>query len=137
MKYLLLILLLSGCGVDDGDDFSGEYEGWTGEWVEKNDNFTVNYDESIEGPLLETIEQVWLEVQACVGLPTPAGIVIEYSNDLPNNMYGYYIGGYIRIEEKDVLHNHTTLRHEFIHAIQVYWALPRPDHDSPFFTDCV
>jgi len=137
------VLFLTGCGSESSSELPDDVPQWSGKWVEKNDNFTVSYDSSIEGPLLETIEQVWLEVQACVGIPDKAGLIIEYTpqSQIYKGRYGYIIYNkkYIRVRNADRYLDDKTLRHEFVHWLLWQVGTPSVDqdnHNSPFFEIC-
>ena len=149
MRFLVLCLLLAGCGdladyvsndLPDDDDFPG----WSGNSVERNDQFKLNYDPNkINGPIMGAIERVWLEVQTCIGvsLPNP-GLIIEYTrgSKIPDPYDGYivYRDHYIRIHQDD-WGFHYLLRHHFIH-----WALwmlgtsrfDLDNHNSPYYDRC-
>jgi len=137
---IVTVVALSGCGSDYPDD----YESWSGESVEKSDNFTVNYDSDvIDGPLIAHIEDVWLDVQSCAGIPTRAGLVIEYTsqNKIKDGKRGYiiYADRYIRVRDTDLKHDDKTLRHEFVHWILRFAGVSAEDnsnHNSPFFDVC-
>ena len=143
-----LLIVLTGCGIETNEPvekFDADNAGkWSGEWVERNDNFTVNYDPGvIDGPLLENIERVWLEVQTCIGIPTVAGLVIEYTptNEIQTGYRGYIIYGekYIRIREFDTELDDATLRHEFVHWILKQAGTSSEDltgHNSDFYSEC-
>jgi len=148
MKYLLIILLLSGCGVEDE---SSGYPGWSGKIVEQNEKFTLAYDTAvIKGPLMEEIEQVWLDVQTCIGVPMPDPmLIIEYTPlaTLPidkktgDQLIGYitYNARYIRIFDGDPLFYNNTLRHELVHWIEKQLGVSKYDldnHTSQFYLDC-
>ena len=144
MKYffITLVIFIIGCGAEP-DDFDIEKAGlWSGKWVERNDNFIVNYDTNvIDGPLLDGIEETWLASQTCVGIPTRAGLVIEYTHksEIQDGYNGYilYHKKYIRVQETD--YSNKILAHEFIH-----WILhvanasefDNKEHNSDYFSNC-
>jgi len=142
---LFLAFLLTGCGSsDDAEDGPlTDPPNWTGNKVEENDNFIVNYDiKVIEGPLMEMIENEWRAVQVCMGLPTELmrELIIEYvkPSEIQDSYTGYivYRWRYIRVWDRDLPFNHT-LRHEFVHYILWTIGVNSSDHESQFFTDCV
>ena len=149
VRALVLVLILAGCG-DVGDYISNDLDngedwpGWSGNYVEKNDQFKVNYNpDEIDGKIMGTIEMIWLEVQTCMGVSMPnAGLIIEYTpgSKIPNPYDGYiiYQDGYIRVDEDDWGY-HWTLRHEFIHWI--LWELGTSlldlnTHNSNYYDWC-
>ena len=138
-KQILIaaVLVLTGCA----DPEDPPRDGWSGDWVEKNDTFTVNYDTNlVTGPLLEMIQEQWLEVQTCMGLPSRIKVVIEYVTEaeIPAGLRGYinYKPAYIRLRNVDLELLNRTLRHEFIHWI-LHKVDPNQDtHESPYFLEC-
>ena len=141
MYRLIVILLLSGCGVKQ-EPFDWTKAGtWSGEAKESNENFIVNYPSTIKGPILGTVEQVWLDAQECVGIPTRAGLTIEYTSksEIQAGYNGYilYHLKYIRVSDQD--YNNQTLAHEFVHWILFVNGVSHDqnnNHKSPFFNDC-
>jgi len=154
---VVLALLLTGCsttsntGPSNGDGAFYGWPGWTGNYQERNERFTVNYDPGkLPGPWLYIIDQVWLDVQACVGLAPPdPKLVIEYvaqsnmpliDGSLQVTAYINYDTRYIRITDYDLQQNQSNhLRHEFVHYL-LWWAqVPQSDlntHNSQFYAEC-
>ena len=146
---LALCLILAGCGdldeyVSNDLDDDKDFPDWSGNYVEKNEQFKLNYDpDEIDGKIMGTIELVWREVQTCIGVAMPnAGLIIEYTpgSKIPDPYDGYiiYQDGYIRIDDDDWGY-HWVLRHEMIHWILWELGTSRWDlynHNSPYYDLC-
>ena len=148
---ILLCILLAGCGIDDlGYDCTNDCSGsdWSGNSVESNASFTVNYDTAvISGPIMGLVEHAWLTVQTCIGVSMGnPGLIIEYvrRSSLPQfnggdiNGYIDFDDGYIQLHDGDVFSNRT-LRHEFVHWILWQLGTSSSDlesHNSPYYDLC-
>lgn len=157
-SILLACLLLSGCGsVLEGAAHGAAYDEteswpeWTGNSEEENQRFTVNYDRNVTpGPWLYLIDEIWRDVQACVGIAAPdPHLTIEYVplsqlpiTDAGFQVYAYitYRSRYIRVVDHDLPSiDGNNLRHEFVHYLLWYAGVPQDDldnHNSPFYEEC-
>lgn len=142
MKYFILILAvtLAGCGFETVD----RVEPGTVDraHIERTDNFTINYDqETIPDSIGDHIEAVYLQVQACVGLPTPGGLHIQYR---PIEYFPAPVAGWIMYDSRlieiyygDRTRYDNALRHEFVHWILFSVnAADNSNHVSEFFDKC-
>jgi hypothetical protein len=154
---VLLALLLTGCGsilegVAHGasEEEKNDWPGWTGNLQESNERFTVNYNRiDTPGPWMFMVDQVWRDVQTCVGIAAPdPHLIIEYMplSQLPitdegKQVFGYiiYKHRYIRLNDNDMWSANYSLRHEFVHYLLWYAGVPQRDldtHNSPFYEGC-
>ena len=155
LLVVLLALLLTGCGVDTGSDAhadeSANWPDWTGEWQERNDRFTLNYDPVRKpGPWMAVVDQIWLDVQTCVGIAAPGpGLTVEYVPlaQLPITEAGNQVGAfinykdrYVRVHDEDLSAGGNHLRHELVHYL-LWWAGSSQHdlatHNSQFYDECL
>ena len=145
-RLIIALAVLTGCGhVEESSDRAGQ----SGEAVEQNERFTLVYTDVIEGPIMEEIEQEWLEVQTCIGVAMPdPELTIEYVplSEMPVSQYGWNMSGYIKYKPRYIRVNNDdrrtnyALRHEFVHWI--LYQLGESDYDlenhlSPFYVECL
>lgn len=116
----MTMLNCTGCGGSSG---GGSYSPTSPiPPTESTDNFDIWYDVSLSGPLHTNVEDNWLEVQTCAGIPAPS---VNYQVKLlyvPASEMPKETGAYtpytrtIHIDERYIGLD-LVLRHEMIHHL--------------------
>lgn len=154
-KYLLLIALLSGCGIEDKrkeekdarDYVPVNLVEWDGEYQERNDEFFVNYppDRVLTAPVIEDIEDWWDDIKDCTGFDIStehAPLAIAYIDDtrVAENVLGliWLDLHYAEIYLNDI-YNGAVTRHEMLHYLLYQAGVSyeeNENHKSEYFSSC-
>jgi len=123
MKYLLVVLLLAGCGIED------EFYSTDNLYIEDNIDFTIKYTFESE-KLTDRVRIWWQETNDCMNESyTVEGFIVEYLNghEVTIGKQGKQQGFSITVTKDDLKTGHWT-RHEFQHFIK--WLRGESDSDN-------
>ncbi len=137
---LLFTMFLFGCGTSEKEPLIE----WSGIITEQSDHFILTYDkEKFPKSQLERVEQLWVEIQTCVGISIDISdkpLIIEYTElgKVPQKFLGYI---YWRERYTVIYENasNSVDKHEMLHYLLYLIGTPDTDnhnHTGPIWDKC-